>query len=101
MYKKFVTEVLDSNADVLLIFFKSLSTFVESCTNVKLFDACFDIIESLPAVTDELRLLLVTEDDVTAAEVIKLAKDAYQTMFLSYLDALCKVKAALPGKISV
>jgi hypothetical protein len=42
-------------------------------------------------------LLLVSPEDkyeFLTSDVIKHAKDAYQVMFLAYLNAVCKAKAA-------
>lgn len=100
--KKFATEVLDGNADVMFAFCKSLANFVENCTNLKHFAACFDIIESLPILSDDMALLFVSDfDEEQVSEMTKHAKDAYQAMFLAYLNLLCKIKSEMPGKASV
>jgi U3 small nucleolar RNA-associated protein 19 len=39
--------------------------------------------------------------NVEPYEVIEQAKDAYQTMFLTFLNAVCKVKSEMPAKASV
>lgn len=98
VWKKFSEEVLQGNADVVLVVTKAISGYLqENAKDVKRVKSCFELLESLPESGDGTLFIQekeeIRDENEDAGQEKDLAtklglKPAFQTTFLAYLNVL-------------